>query len=400
MNTGRAVVAGTIALDIIPRFPEDACSRDELLVAGKTIYIDGIDVALGGLVANTGIAMSHLGADVTLVSKVGGDSFGVVVRNLMEQAGVKYELKVVPELGTSTTIVTVPKASDRIFWHRRGASQEYSSDDLDEKMLAEAELFHFGYPTGMKCMYIDGGRRLRELYQTAKSAGLTTSMDLSIPGLTSESAKADWKHILAETLPYTDIFLPSLEETLFLFHREYYLDVLARAGSEYAVDYIDLSILQQLGDEILALGAKVFGLKLGKKGIYLRTADASAFDKFGALGALVDKSWWNRELLEPPYQPEQMCSTNGAGDTAIAGFLTGIMNGWTPERCLKLATGAAAFRIESPQAVQAVCSTERVMERTAVGWRKLAVDGLDLDYWKWDAEKTTYLGKNDAFIRE
>ena len=51
MNTGRAVVAGTIALDIIPRFPEDACSRDELLVAGKTIYIDGIDVALGGLVA-------------------------------------------------------------------------------------------------------------------------------------------------------------------------------------------------------------------------------------------------------------------------------------------------------------------------------------------------------------
>lgn len=399
MQTRRAVVAGTIALDMIPKFPKDASRREELLVAGKTIYLDDIGITLGGLVANTGIAMSQLGADVTLASKVGGDPLGVVVKHLVEQTGVACKLDVIPELGTSATIVTVPEASDRVFWHRRGASQEYSADDLDEDMLAQADLFHFGYPTGMRCMYTDGGKRLEELYRKAKAAGLTTSMDLSIPGLTSESAQADWKHILAQTLPYTDIFMPSLEETLFLFRREYYLDVLARAGSEYAVDYIDLSLLQQLGDEMLALGTKVFGLKLGKKGIYLRTADAAAFDDFGALRDVLDERWWNRELLEPPYQPEQICSTNGAGDTAIAGFLTGIMSGWTPECCLKLAAGAAASRIESPRAVQAVYAKEKVMQRVAGGWRKLAVEGLNSDIWRWDAEKATYFGRNDALIR-
>lgn len=400
MGTRRAMVAGTIALDIIPQFPPEAGRRDELLAEGKTIYIDDIALNLGGLVSNTGVAMARLGADVVLTSKVGDDPLGAVVRHLLEETGVACKLEISPGRGTSTTIVTVPQGGDRVFWHRRGASQEYSFQDLDRETLAQSDLFHFGYPTGMRCMYIDGGENLKRLYRGVKDTGLTTSLDLSIPGLTSESGQADWKSILSGVLPLVDIFLPSLEETLFLFRREFYLDVLRRAGSDYAIDYIDLSVLQELGDEMLDLGAKVFGLKLGKKGMYLRTAGREAFREFGALGGAVTPDWWDRELLEPPYQMERMCSTNGAGDTAIAGFLTGLMEGWGPEQCLKLASGAAAVRIESPLGASAIHGRGLILERIKEGWPKLNVENLDPRYWSWDHTRMAYLGMNDALVRK
>ncbi|MGE4276478.1 MAG: carbohydrate kinase family protein [Lawsonibacter sp.] len=400
MGARKAMVAGTIALDIIPQFSPEACRRDDLLAAGKTIYIDDIALNLGGLVSNTGIAMGRLGAGVVLTSKVGDDPLGAVIRRLLEQSGVECRLEVTPGRGTSATIVTVPQGGDRVFWHRRGASQEYSFEDLDQEVLERSDLFHFGYPTGMRCMYLDGGENLMQLYRGVKRAGLTTSLDLSLPGLTSESGQADWKGILTKVLPLVDVFLPSLEETLFLFRRDFYLDVLKRAGSEYAIDYIDLSVLRELGEEMLSLGVKVFGLKLGKKGMYLRTAGAEAFRLFGALGDVVTQEWWNREILEPPYQMKQMCSTNGAGDTAIAGFLTGLMEGWGPERCLRLATGAAAVRIESTQGAKAICGSGPILKRIGDGWPKLEIEDLDTRYWSWDQARAAYFGMNDALVRK
>lgn len=394
------MVAGTIALDIIPKFPPEACMRDQLLAEGKTIYISDIALVLGGSVSNTGIAMHRLGANVVLTSKVGDDPLGVVVKHLLESDEVESRLEVIPGKGSSTTIVTVPKGSDRTFWHRRGASQEYSFKDLNQEVLAQSDLFHFGYPTGMRCMYIDGGETLKKLYRGVKERGLTTSLDLSLPGLTSESGQADWKSILTGVLPYVDVFLPSLEETLFLFRKEYYLDVLKQAGNSYAIDYIDLSVLRELGDEVLGLGTKVFGLKLGKKGMYLRTAGAEAFQSFGALGAEISKDWWNREILEPPYQMKEMCSTNGAGDTAIAGFLTGLMEGCGPEQCMKLASGAAATRIESAAGVKAICGAQPILDRIGAGWDKLSVENLDPGYWKWDSKRAAYFGTHDALVRE
>lgn len=396
MSGHKALVAGTIALDIIPQFPPEACRKDQLIAEGKTIYIPDIALTLGGLVANTGIAMHRLGADVVLSSKVGSDPLGAVIRSLLEEEHVQIDLRAVPEKRSSATIVTVPKESDRTFWHRRGASQEYDLDDLSPEMLKESDLFHFGYPTGMKCMYADGGERLERLYRGVKQQGLTTSMDLSLPGLTSESAQADWRAILSRVLPYVDVFLPSLEETLFLLHKEHYLKVLEQAGNNYAVDYIDLQQLHALGDEILGLGAKVFGLKLGKKGIYLRTADEKAFQGFGALGEDLGSEWWNRELLIPPFSLTQLCSTNGAGDTAIAGFLTGLMEGRSPENCLKLAAGAAATRIESQDGQKGLRGSAPIWKRIEDGWNCSLLDDLDPAEWSYDPHKKIYISANDA----
>lgn len=396
MCAHKAMIAGTIALDIAPVFPPEACKKEDLLGEGKTIYIPDIRFSLGGLVANTGLAMHRLDADVVLSSKIGDDPLGGVVHHMLECEEVEHQLTLTHGMGTSATIVTVPEGSDRTFWHRRGASQEYAFEDLPEELLEKSDLFHFGYPTGMRCMYADGGENLLRLYRGVKERGLTTAMDLSLPGLTSESAQADWRAILKKVLPYVDVFLPSLEEILFLLHRDYYKEVLERAGDRYAIDFIDLSVLNDLGEELLSFGTKIFVLKLGKKGIYLRTAGKEAFGSVGALGQDLKAEWWNREILDPPYQMDKICSTNGAGDTAIAGFLTGLMNGWGPEKCLKLASGAAATRIESPLGAANINGSAPIIERINAGWRKMNIEGVPQEYWRWDAKQGGYYSIHDT----
>ncbi len=363
------MVAGTVALDMIPQFPPATCRRDEILMEGKTVYIPDIRFILGGCVSNTGIAMHRLGAETILCSKVGDDPLAGVVRRLLEESGAAVQLKELKGHASSATIVVTPEGNDRTFWHRRGASQIYALPDISADVAKSCDLFHFGYPTGMTCMYSDGGETLRDLYRGIKQMGLTTSMDLSLPGLTSESAQADWKTILQKVLPYVDVFLPSLEELLLLLHRAYYMDILQQAGADYAIKYIDLSILPDLADEVLAMGPKVFGIKLGEKGIYLRTAQEEAFASFGRLSAVLSPCWYGRELLELPYRPNHFCSANGAGDTAIAGFLAGMMDGCGPEDCLHLATGAAACRIETGN--QNIASAEVLLRRARSGWEKL-----------------------------
>lgn len=365
----RAMVAGTAALDMIPQFPASACRRDEILMEGKTVYLPDIQLILGGCVSNTGIAMHRLGAEVILCSKVGGDPLAGVVRQMLEESGAEVRLAELKGHATSATVVVAPEGSDRSFWHRRGASQVYALSDIPADAAERCDLFHFGYPTGMACMYGDGGVTLADLYGGIKRMGLTTSMDLSLPGLTSESARADWKTILRRVLPCVDVFLPSLEELLLLLHRPYYMEVLQRAGADCAVRYADLSILPALADEVLAMGPKVFGVKLGEKGLYLRTAKKEAFASFGRMSGALSPRWYDRELMELPYRPERFCSANGAGDTAIAGFLTGMMEGCGPEDCLRLAAGAAACRIETGH--QGIPSAREVLERARAGWENL-----------------------------
>lgn len=305
------MVAGTAALDMIPQFPASACRRDEILMEGKTVYLPDIQLILGGCVSNTGIAMHRLGAEVILCSKVGGDPLAGVVRQMLEESGAEVRLAELKGHATSATVVVAPEGSDRSFWHRRGASQVYALSDIPADAAERCDLFHFGYPTGMACMYGDGGVTLADLYGGIKRMGLTTSMDLSLPGLTSESARADWKTILRRVLPCVDVFLPSLEELLLLLHRPYYMEVLQRAGADCAVRYADLSILPALADEVLAMGPKVFGVKLGEKGLYLRTAKKEAFASFGRMSGALSPRWYDRELMELPYRPERFRSANG-----------------------------------------------------------------------------------------
>ena len=81
----KIIAAGHICIDITPVFPRDTSCAEigGLLMPGRLIHMNGVDVHTGGSVANTGLALKILGADVQLLGKVGNDALGAMIRDLL-----------------------------------------------------------------------------------------------------------------------------------------------------------------------------------------------------------------------------------------------------------------------------------------------------------------------------
>jgi ribokinase len=91
----RLLVIGDIAWDIFIR-PE----RD--LVRGSDV-LGTVDVMPGGAAANVAVWAARLGADVTLVGKIGDDTLGTLMRSHLQSEGVGRHAIVVPG-GLSTRV--------------------------------------------------------------------------------------------------------------------------------------------------------------------------------------------------------------------------------------------------------------------------------------------------------
>lgn len=373
----RAVVAGSIGLDIIPVFGEGgAAGAVNLFAQGKYNDMRGTRLYLGGCVGNTGIAMYKLGTPVTLVSKVGDDLIGEVIRMVLRGQNIPIQIDTVQGMPSSSTVVIAPPGADRVLLHSRGASQTFVAADLDETLLRSASLLHFAYPTAMRTLYTDEGSEFIALVKRAKETGITVSVDTSQPDPNSEPGRVNWWHVLERALPYIDIFLPSLEELLFMLHRDEYDRLMAACGGRNPIDFVDFGRIPQLADELIAMGARVVVLKLGKKGLYLRTADS---DNLAGIGrALPDnaRDWASRELLFAPYYTRQIRSTTGAGDNAIAGFLTAFLRSDAPEHALAVAAANALRCIESYETTDRTVPIDELDAFIAGAPRQEALEGL------------------------
>jgi hypothetical protein len=95
-------------------------------------------------------------------------------------------------------VILAPPETDRIFLHDAGANDTFAADDVDYELVSHVKLFHFGYPPLMARMYERDGDELVSLFSRVKAAGVTTSLDMAMPGTGSNPA-ASMK--IAITLP-------------------------------------------------------------------------------------------------------------------------------------------------------------------------------------------------------
>ena len=103
----KVIVAGHICLDITPVCPNGACkSVEQILSPGKLIEMGNADVHTGGAVANTGLAMKILGADVSLMGKTGTDAFGDMVMNALDKYDATEGMIRDPNSSTSYSVVS------------------------------------------------------------------------------------------------------------------------------------------------------------------------------------------------------------------------------------------------------------------------------------------------------
>ncbi len=382
-----AVVAGHLCLDVLPdlsRIRPDAFER--LFQPGRLLDIGPATFVTGGPVSNTGLALHKLGLRTRLMGKVGDDIFGGAVRRYIER--IEPELvsgmAVSPDVDTSYSIVINPPGVDRIFLHHPGANDHFFADDLNDDLIARSRLFHFGYPPLMRSMYADGGESLRAVFRRAKQTGVTTSLDMALPDPTTASGRAPWPEILGKTLPFVDIFLPSIEELLFTLWRDEYERLRADAGGPDILPLITPGLLGTMSGRLHEMGVAVAVIKLGWRGLYLHTADAARIAEMGRAAPDDTAAWANRIYWAPTFQV-QVAGTTGAGDATIAGFLAALLRGLSPEEALTMATAVGACNVEAADSLSGIRSWQETRDRVQAGWPRRE-QPLDAFGWRYRPE--------------
>lgn len=330
-----AVVAGYIGVDLTPGFPHSraAIPLAEVFRPGKLIEVEGLSIALGGVVANTGLAMRKFGRRVKPMCLVGNDIFGDIVVSKFREHGVAAGVRRTDRAGTAYGLVIAPPGVDRIFLEDPGCNGLFTAADIDYATVGKSRLFHFGYPTLMKRMFAHGGAELRKMFRRVRELGVATSLDLTLLDPDGAAGKADWRRILTAVLPYVDIFAPSIEELLCLLEPRQYARILSAAGNGNVIDAIPRKLYDRLGSRILALGVKILMIKAGQRGAYLRTGDVQKLNAATAL-KLSGGNWSRRAVWIPafPADRRRMKNACGAGDCAVAGLLSAMLEGVDIER--------------------------------------------------------------------
>ncbi len=368
----KVIAAGHICLDITPVFPGEKVKKpEEILRPGKLIHMKEADVHTGGSVANTGLGLKFLGADVSLMGKVGADPFGDMVRNSLRQYQADKGMIIAEEESTSYSVILAIPGVDRIFLHNPGANDTFRASDISEEALQETALFHFGYPPLMRKMYQKNGEELCQLLQKAKKAGAATSLDMSSIDADAEAGKADWAEILKRIIPYVDFFVPSVEELCYMLDRERFASWQEMAGGQDVTEILDIEKdVRPLAEKCMELGAKVLLIKCGARGMYYRTAAGEKIAQMGRRVHLSVDDWAGKEGFEKSYQPERILSGTGAGDTSIAAFLAAMLEESPLNECVQLAAAEGASCVEAYDALSGLKSLQELRRKIAAGWKK------------------------------
>ena len=390
-----AIAAGHLCVDIIPLIPDaTTAASDNFLAPGRLTEVGGAIVATGGAASNTGIALHRLGLEVRLVARVGDDLIGNLTRQILNSYSSKLaeELSVGHGEPSSYTVVISPPGIDRTFLHCPGTNNTFGPEDLRAELLRQARLFHFGYPPLMRRMFADGGHELAAVMRIPKEHGLTTSLDMAMPDPTKPMGQADWPGILKLALPYVDVFQPSVEELLYMLWRERYDTLRRSVGPARMIDALTPAEIGQLADRTLALGAKVLALKLGHRGLYLRAA--RTLDNMGRGGPANPAKWAGRELWAPCFKV-QVVSTVGSGDSTVAGFITGMLQGQDAEGAVTSAVAVGACNVEAADTTSGVRPWQETQERVRKGWARLNAH-VDAPGWAWDEAAGLWRGPRDG----
>lgn len=369
----KVIAAGHICLDITPVFPEmKAESLDQVLSPGKLLQMDRADVHTGGAVANTGLAMKKLGADVRLAGKIGKDAFGELILNILKKYDAQDGMTVSEGESTSYSVILAVPGIDRIFLHNPGANDSFCADDIQDELLKDAALFHFGYPPLMRSMYQNDGQELVKLLQKVKRAGTAVSLDMAAVDPGTEPGRTDWKTILEKTLPFVDFFMPSAEELCYMLDRERFYQWQERARGGDVTQILDPEKdIRPLAEMCMDMGCQILLIKCGAPGMYFKTADSRHLEPLCSNLEMDPALWGGREIFERSYIPERILSGTGAGDTSIAAFLTAVLKGCGPEECLHLAAAAGASCVAEYDALSGIGTLRELEEKINRGWKKI-----------------------------
>ena len=285
------VVCGSCVADVLVR----PFCLDTPIGGGRTIEVDPIEVATGGLVSNSGVAMSRLGMKVAAIGCVGDDQWASFIRReLVAQRIDVTRLATHPTAPTTTAVALIDPGGERSFAYCPGATRQFDRsamiDSLD--LFTRSRMMLIGYYSLLPKLEND----LPELLEAVRRRGCRTAMDAGADG--------GGMSPLDRILPHLDVYVPSHGEAV---HQTGQTDPRAI-----------LDVFRSFGATALV------GVKLGSQGALLSPASGE---------------YVKIDAVRPP---GPVLDTTGAGDCFYAGLITGLLNGLTVEQSGRLAAACGA----------------------------------------------------------
>jgi sugar/nucleoside kinase (ribokinase family) len=263
------------------------------------------------------VAATRLGLSAGLISGVGDDAFGRLLRTRLEDEGVDISgLQTVPGYSTGMAFVGYKAGGSRefVFHLRHSASGAIDANCLTADFFSGVQWLHL---SGSTLALGEAGRSAcsRALDLTL-AAGGRLSLD---PNLRPELMRlAEARELLAPYLQVADLVLPTAEE--------------ARALTGAADD--DAAAAQLLSEK-----KRMVVLKRGAQGCTLFTQET--------------------RLDVPGFDVAEIDPT-GAGDCFNAAFVLGLKFGWELERVAKFANAAGALAVTEQGPMEGAPAPEEI----------------------------------------
>lgn len=279
---------------------------------GKWNWLNQAEIHTGGTACNTAIDLTRLGISVGVMGKVGVDLVGELILQKLRREGVDIQgVKKDADAHTSLCVFLATPDGESTYLYYPGTNARLSPQDIDMDLIKKAKILHIG---GTYLMPQFDGCSIAQLLKKAKQYGIVTSLD-PVPNLTENCLK-----LIQPLFKYLDIFLPNLEQ--------------ARTIS-------GKGRLQEIADFFLSRGVGTVVIKMGEQGCFIKKKN---------------------EIIKLPAYQVKVVDVTGAGDAFVAGFLTGIIQGWDLNRTGKFANAVGALCVGSMGCTDGIKSRSKTLQ--------------------------------------
>jgi sulfofructose kinase len=278
---------------------------------GSKVEYQTATVAPGGQVATTVVACQHWGMRTRYVGKLGNDDAARLHREAFAREGVEAQLITVDGGASPQSLILVDGAGERTVLCRRDERLVLQPNDLRQEWVVNARALHVdGHDTAAAILAA----------QWARAAGIPVIADLDelYPGVEELLENIDYL-IVSRDFPHKLTGEVDLEKALHRMQRRY------------------------------------------------RSALTAA--TLGPDGVL---AWDGKQFHHTPAYCVPVVDTTGAGDIFHAGFIYGLLQGWSLERQLDFACAAAALNCMASGARGGIQSVEEIENLMAAGSRYYA----------------------------
>jgi ribokinase len=297
----KVIVAGSINMDIVA-FVEKHPK------VGETIFGTNLKYFPGGKGANQAVSSAKLGADTTIIGKVGQDGFGQELTQFLKQQNIALKVNTTPDAPTGTAFITVSTTtSNNSIIVISGANFELKPADIDASLIKKGDILvsQFEIPT----------ETIQEFFKHGKQNGAITVFN-----------PAPAKLLSNELMSLIDILILNETELEFI------------CGT--SVDPFDDSALVAAIKKI-RIGSQTILVTLGTKGV----------------AGYIDGS-----LLRISGYPVTAVDTTGAGDCFVGALAAHLSKGHSLTEAIKFGNKAASICVTREGAGPSMPSAHEITE--------------------------------------